>query len=247
MKKTRYILFLCYLLFSSCSQINLFEDSGPETEAFYEVNSFNKIELEGIFNVNLIQNDIYSITIKGGENILDKFSFTDQDNTLTLKHNYSNWLHNLDIPELEIHCSTLNQIQFNSSSNLQSVGTLTGDKLKVLVTEEADIVELDLELDYSYLRFNCRGSSSGKHILKGICPNTSFTLNSSNNVLANELESENVEIGHNGLGDAYIWATDSLGVIFYSSGNVYYRGNPFITEKRVQINNQKATGQVLPN
>ena len=229
----------------SCTHVNPFEDNGSETEASYEVNSFKNITIEGIFNITIVQDNTYSILFKGGENIFEKFSFSDLENVLTLKHDYSNWLRNLDIPEVEIHCSSLDQIQFNSSSNLRSVGTLTGDKLLILVTEEADIVELNLDLDYQQLRFNSKGSSSGKHILKGKCAISSFTLNSSNNVHANELKSEKVEIGHNGLGNAYIWATDSLSVTFYNSGNVYYRGSPFITVKRVQINNQKAIGQVL--
>ena len=244
--KLHYNIWLIFFLFiSSCSHISPFEGSGSETEATYEIKPFNAIQLEGIFNIVLIQDDTYSIHFKGGENILNKFSFSDHENILILKHDYSNWMHNLEIPMLEIHCSKLDQIQFHNSSKLKTTGTISGDKLLITITEEADIVEVNMNLDLQELRFDSKGSSSGKHLFKGNCPKVSYTLNSSNNVLAQELKSKKIKIGHNGLGDANVWATDSLSVTFYNSGNVYYRGSPFITVKRVQINNQKATGQVL--
>ncbi|MCY1633223.1 GIN domain-containing protein [Marinifilum sp. D737] len=245
MKISHYLLFLFYLLVSSCSFINPFEDSGTETDVLFETKTFNTIVLEGIFSVTIIQDNSHSIYFKGGENILDKFSFTDQENTLILRHSYSNWLHNLEIPILEIHCSKLNEIKFHTSCNLHSKGTLSGDKLAIYLTEEADIVEMNLNLNFETFNFDSRGSSSGKHTFKGICNNAHFTLNSSNNILANKLETDKMRIGHNGLGNAHIWVNDSLNVTFYNSGNVYYKGSPHITVYRVQVNNQKASGQVL--
>ncbi|PXY01439.1 hypothetical protein DF185_08110 [Marinifilum breve] len=246
MKIIHYLLILFYLLNSSCSFINPLEDSGTETDVLFETKTFNTIVLEGIFSITIIQDDSHSIYFKGGENILDKFSFTDQENTLTIKHDYSNWLHNLEIPKLEIHCSELKEIKFQTSCNLQTEGTLSGDKMAIFLTEEADIVEMNLNLKFDTFSFDSRGSSSGKHTFKGICNNANFTLNSSNNIFANELETDKMRIGHNGLGNAHIWVNDSLNVTFYNSGNVYYKGNPYITVNRVQVNNQKASGQVLP-
>jgi len=246
MKIIHYLLILFYLLNSSCSFINPLEDSGTETDVLFETKTFNTIVLEGIFSITIIQDDSHSIYFKGGENILDKFSFADQENTLTIKHDYSNWLHNLEIPILEIHCSELKEIKFQTSCNLQTEGTLSGDQLAIFLTEEADIVEMNLNLKFETFSFDSRGSSSGKHTFRGICNNANFTLNSSNNIFANELETDKMRIGHNGLGNAHIWVNDSLNVTFYNSGNVYYKGNPHITVNRVQVNNQKASGQVLP-
>jgi hypothetical protein len=225
--------------------IDPFEDSGRETVANYETDAFTHLVVDGIFNITIIQNSQHKLKFIGGENILDRFSYKAQNGKLIVKHDYNNWLHNLDIPILEIHVNELNEIRFNSSTTLKSQQKIKGNKLSIFVTEEADIVELSLDLNYQQLDFDSRGSSSGKHIFSGYCPKAHFTLNSSNNVFASKLEAENVSIGHNGLGDARVWAKKTLGVRFYNSGDVFYKGKPKISVERIKINNQKATGKVI--
>lgn len=245
MKSLNSILLIVCLLFSACSAIDPFEDSGKETEAIYETNAFTHLIVNGIFDITITQSSQHKLKFTGGKNILDRFSYKEQDGKLIVNHDYDNWLHNLDIPILEIHVKELSEIRFNNSSKLKSQQTITGNELSIYVTEEADIVELNMNLDYQQLVFDSRGSSSGKHIFSGICPKAHFTLNSSNNVHASNLEAENVSIGHNGLGDARVWAKKTLHVRFFNSGDVYYKGSPEISVERIKVNNQKATGKVI--
>ncbi|NOU59489.1 head GIN domain-containing protein [Marinifilum caeruleilacunae] len=241
-----FIIILLYTNMLSCSFLNPTEDSGEYMEKTIELQPFNAIELNGIFHVVLINNSTHFITFKGGDNVYAAFSYSNNNLILQLEHDYSNWFHNLDIPTIEIYAPEIFSIHTLTSCNISNRGTLKGNKFNILISEETHVAEINLSIDCSELRFHSKGTPGCKITLQGKSDLAEYTLNGSTNIYASELESQNSRIGQNSLSDAHIWATDSLEVTFYNSGNVYYKGNPHIKVNRVQINNQKASGQVLP-
>ena len=122
---------------------------------------------------------------------------------------------------------------------------INGEHLYVDITTEAELVEMDLQLNCQSLKFHSHGSVSGGFTFSGTCDIANYTLNGVTNILATDLKSQEVSIGQNGIGDAHVWVENMLNVTIYNSGNIYYKGNPEITIERIQVNNQNATGQVL--
>jgi len=246
MQEFKYITLIVIIILSSCSILDPSEDAGDYMEARIYMEAFSTIKIEGIFNLELIPDSVHYIFYKGGDNIYDLFEYKINESTLSINHTYSNWLHNLDIPTIEIHLKDLEQIFLKNSCNLISSKPFTGNQLYIQVLETADVIELEMDLNYQSLRFHAKGSSSGKYLLSGNCPEVNYTFNGSTNMYATDLISRKVSIGQNSVSNAHISVSDTLLVTFYNSGDIYYSGNPIIQINRVQINNQSPSGKVIP-
>lgn len=242
-----YICILCLFIFASCNFINPFRDEGKNIETIIELDEFTHIEINNIFNIEIVEDSDTYIIYKGGERIFDKMKYSSLSGELILDHNFMNWTNRLDVPALEIHMPKLERIDMHSSGTIKSMNQLSGETLFVDVHEASDAYEIILDINYNKLNFHSQGSIGGTFKVSGLCPSTGYTLNGSTNVKATELISTTANVVQNSLGDAYIYTTDKLTAIFYKSGDIYYTGNPEIIEtKYVQINNQDASGKLIP-
>lgn len=244
MKNFAYILSL--IILCSCNFINPFYDEGSYIETSIEIDNFTQIEIHNIFNIEIIEDTESYILYKGGETILDEMSYSSLSGILRLDHSFMNWTKNFKMPTLEIHMPLLEGIDLYAPGNISSLNQLSGDSIFISIHKEADIYEIDLNINYDHLNFHSQGSTGGTFAVSGTCPNTIYTLNGSTNIQTSELISKEVNVIHNSLGNGHIYAENKLTVTFYKSGDLYYKGNPSEIEvKYVQINNQDASGQLI--
>lgn len=242
----RFSFILCISVLYSCSFIDPLNNKGKNIETVIEVDNFTRIEPHNIFNIEIVEDSESYILYKGGDNILDKMTYSSLSGILKLDHSFINWSKNFKIPTLEIHMPLLEGIDLYASGTIKSLNQLTGDNLIVNIHESSNTYEIDLNINYNHMKFHSRGSVGGTFAVEGICPTSAYTLNGSTNIQASNLVSKEVSIGHNSLGNAHIYVEDELTVTFYKSGNVYYKGNPEnINVKYIQINNQRASGKLI--
>ncbi|PXY01437.1 hypothetical protein DF185_08100 [Marinifilum breve] len=164
---------------------------------------------------------------------------------MTIDHSYNNKARNFDLITAEVHLKEVTKITCSAPANISSIDKLSGNHLDIIVYSESQLVETHLNLEYDSMKFHSFGSATGEFKFFGICPNTNYTLNGVINIKAGDLQSNNISLAQNGIGEAHVWAKDKLNVTIYSSGNIYYKGTPEISVKRIQVNNQNPTGEVL--
>ncbi|MBL4561840.1 MAG: DUF2807 domain-containing protein, partial [Labilibaculum sp.] len=157
-----------------------------------------------------------------------------------------NNLKNFDLIEVEIHLKEFKIITADAPAYYSSIGELSGNRLDIDVTSESELVEMKLDLNYDILDFHSFGTVTGGYELTGLCPTANYVLNGIINIKASELQSTNVNLAQNGIGEAHVWVKNELKVTIYSSGDMYYKGDPVVTINRVQVNNQSPTAKVIP-
>ncbi|MFA9370262.1 MAG: GIN domain-containing protein [Labilibaculum antarcticum] len=240
------ILSLTLLIFCSCSQLNLFEEEGDYTETRFEFTAITQIKNLNTFTIEIVQDDEEYLLLKGGENVLKEATISFSDQEIILDHQYQNWTRNYDLITAEIHLKDLQTITIDSPAEISSNGTLNGDNLYIDITADAELVEMNLNLDYTSMTFHSHGSVSGGYEFAGICPLANYTLNGITNIKSSSLKSQTISLGQNGIGEAHVWAEEKLNVTIYNIGNIYYKGNPEVKITKVQVNNQSPTAKVLP-
>ena len=245
MKKHTFYFILAVISFlsSSCSNFLLGEDE--RLNRTIEISDINKIQIESIFDIELIQDEKEYIIATGSQTQLNKLKIHSKENTIILRHNFKSIITN-DAPiKLKIHLKDINTILAQSPSNITSKTNLTNN-LNILVLESAELVEMNLNLNCQKLSFHVKGPVSGRYQFKGECTEASYVLNGTTNIEATDFKTQNTNIAQNGIGEAHIFAEQKIMATIYSFGNIYYKGNPEIIIKRIQINNQSPIAKLIP-
>lgn len=240
------ILVLILLTLTSCESFNLFENDGEYMEKRIDLPGISSIENLNTFKITLIEDDEEFLLLKGGENIISKVSVIQNDQNLTIDHSHKNNLKSFDLIEVEIHLKEFKLITADAPAYYSSEGELSGNRLDIDVTSESELVEMKLDLNYDILDFHSFGTVAGGYEFTGVCPTANYVLNGIINIKASELQSTNVNLAQNGIGEAHVWVENELKVTIYSSGDMYYKGNPVVTINRIQVNNQSPTAKVIP-
>jgi len=241
------ILLGALIVLSSCSDLILWEKDDDRISQELEISNFNQINIENLFDIELIQDSLEYIIVTASQGQLDELRVQNESEILSLKHNYSSLTQNLDRIKLEIHLKTIKTIKIKAPANIISRGALTLNQLSIDIDAKAELVEMDLELSCNKLLFHSFGSAIGGYKFWGECANASYILNGVTNIMASNFKSQNINIAQNGIGEAHINAKDKITATIYNSGNIYYKGNPKIIEiQRIQINNQKPTSKLIP-
>ncbi|WP_372751228.1 GIN domain-containing protein [Labilibaculum sp.] len=234
-----------FLGFTSCESLNPFEDEGEYTEQKVDLSGVTSIQNDNTFEITLIEDDEEYLLLKGGENKLAKVSIEIDDNQAVIDHSQDNNITNLDLIEAEFHLKNLQTISVNAPADFTSNEELSGNRLNINITSLSELVEMNLNLQYDSLYFHAYGSTAGGYEFSGSCPTASYVLNGIINIKASTLESNQVILAQNGTGEVHVWANTLLIANIYSSGDIYYTGNPEIVINRIQINNQSPTADVL--
>jgi|GEM_PF-3061149 len=170
------------------------------------------------------------ITVEAGKNLIDKVETRLDDTTLYLSDkNYNNWGRGYK-DHITIHISHphISKITFNGSALLESKDTLFYKKDESLTIQTGDATgSINLVVDASKLQINhwfgvadIAISGKARECLIGNTGRGRLSLE--------DLRVEHMHINNKSINDAYVNISKSLQGIIYSTGNIYYYGNPEI-------------------
>jgi len=239
------VIFISFVI-SSCSKILSKEDDNIRINKKIEISNITKIHAESLFHIELIQDNQEYILATGNQDQLDKLIIHTEGSTSFLSHDYKSLVQNNEPIHLEIHIKDITYIQINAPVNILGSELISTDKLSILVEGESELVEMGLNLNCQELSFHVKGNVSAKYQFRGECPKAKYVLNGTSNLIASDFKNQNIHITQNGIGEAFLYAEEKITANIYSSGNMYYKGNPEITIKRVKINNQSPTAKLAP-
>jgi hypothetical protein len=154
--KTRFIfLALLLVLCAQCTK-------EKKTEMVQlSISEFDTLTLNSVFDVYLIQGDSNHITLEGNPKILEKVRAEVTNNTLNVYNDFSGkWLHpsNNHI-KLTITTNGLTRINSGETCNIQTLNTLTGNEIGIVMTSKLNQATLDINCNsfYFWNNFPCGG------------------------------------------------------------------------------------------
>jgi len=191
--------------------------SGVEATEVRELQSFDTIELGGVFDltVHVDPNVEQKVEIRADDNIASEVLTKVSGDELEISIDH--WMVRPKLPiEVEVWLPELVEIDASGASDIEVFG-LHGDEFELEVSGAAEV-----ELNGAVDRFVLESSGASE-------------------VDAKHLEAKAVEIDLSGAGDASVFASDSLDVDISGAGDVRYFGEPATVTKDIS-----GAGEVEP-
>lgn len=116
------------------------------TSEVRSIASYDSLQIESAFTVELVQSNENHLEIIGAEKIVDKIDSRVENNTLIIKNKFKgNWMHpSKNKIKLKIHFKNLSKISLEESCNVTTTGTITSENLILVAKSKLNNVQLHL-------------------------------------------------------------------------------------------------------
>lgn len=217
------ILILFVLIFSLYSCISTVDGDGNVVTEERNVNTFNKIDISGHFEVFIKQGKQENVEIETDQNLLQLIETETKKNTLYIKSKEP--IGNAKSLKLYITVVKLEDIDISGAVELRSKGTIVSEELEIDISGAADV---DLDVEVEQLSMDMSGASETS--LKGKAKEFNIELSGASDLQAEKLKTQHTSIDISGAGNAKVFAKKTLNVEVSGAGSVQYKGNPKITK-----------------
>ena len=231
---------ICALLFTQCKKPGCFSDSGAVVTMQRPSPPFQQIDLQDNVNLVLTQDAVESIHVEAGEGLQGAIETKITDGVLTIKNTTDCQFLRSTSEKVTAYVAVKNLLRLNysGSGNITTTNTLLADG----ITFYSDIgagnmhISLDAKRTYAYLYGNntdmvFTGKSDSCYAYTG----QRGTIDFRNFVVKYQ------QIGYGSIRDGYVHATESLHVLQYFRGTLFYKGRPPMVKTEYF-----STGKVLP-
>lgn len=229
MKNALYLIPILFaFIFPSCD-IRTSEYKGESIEKEIDIKEFSSIDVEGAFEVVLIQGDKEGLIFQGNEDLINKIEVDQNDDQLSIFLN-SDKNKSLQKNELKIFITltTLDRLSFKGVGEIKNDGFLVLDKLEINGQGVGNI-ELNLDANEIITLLNFVGNMK----LTGSTEQLYLSNEGIGNIDAAELIAQNVEIISQGIGAVSVHCENELSLEVSGIGSVSYTGNPEVISEKV--------------
>lgn len=192
------------VLFSFLLSINLMGcmflgvyGSGVDLSENRNVDTFTKIEMDSVSDLNIVIGDTQSIKITADNNLIDLIETTVNNGTLNIT----------------------NKKQFNSLLGIK-IDIVVVDLDSVILDGVGDIVISNI----SGTDLKLENSGVGELTAKGTVTNLVAKLDGVGDLNLYELICDNINVSSDGVGDIEVYAIKSLSIYLNGVGSVYHKG-----------------------
>ena len=219
MKKIILPLIVILFLTSSCLNRRI-DGNGVITTEQRDVDQFNSVITDGVFNVYLSQGRTHEVQVETDENLQGIVKIRTVNN-----HLYVDLAENtkFESTKMNIYITspTYEKIDCDGVVNINSTGTIVTPNLKI---ENDGVGNINLDVICESLSINSDGV--GNTTLNGESENLTIRNSGVGDVDAYDHISMIVNIVNSGVGNSEVYVTEELDVTISGVGNVYYKGNP---------------------
>jgi len=212
---------------TSCGkESKCFKNTGVEME---EVRSttvdISSIYLNDNVDLRLVQSNISSISVIGGENLIPYIKTEIEGNSLTIKdENSCKFLRDYNKRiEVIVTSPRIAYISYEGNGNITSTNDITGTKLEIETFTGTGDIDLSLDIDEVVVKqhagpaaFNLKGKANSMYLFSA-----GFGWFSCENLWV-----DRTHVNSLGSGDMEVRSNLSLNIELRSLGNVTYYGNP---------------------
>ncbi len=223
--------------FSSALNRQVIQESGKMKTEQREVSGVERVSLEGIGDLTVIQGSTESLSVEADQNVLPYIEtvMRGRELVLRLKDGY-------DYPHADIHYTlkikSLNQVSISGAGNVTSEKLSVGDlDLSISGTGNMKIDDLQAQ------NLKATASGSGNYDLKGKVSSQNITISGVGNYTAGDMQSIDSSVTVSGSGNVTLWTTGKLDIHVAGFGNVNYYGQPVVTQSITGGGGVKSLGE----
>jgi hypothetical protein len=222
MSPLKWILFAVIGLsvaFVACDKVSCVEATKDRTEKTRKLEAFTSVDIDGTYDVTIVQDGLHEIDIATSENVQDLIQ-TEVGPEGKLKVTSSRCIEG-PRPQLRLHVTELFTFEMDGA------GTVGGDSLESsrLELKLSGATRLDMaNLQVDVLELNLNGA--GRADLTGSVRQATYTISGAGAVKAADVQAEEANVAINGAGKARVFASASADITINGAGNVQLGGNP---------------------
>ncbi len=233
--KNSILLLTClvFIPFYSHSQWNSREKikgNGHVISKNIQTSSYDKVLINGFFDVELLSGEEGKIVIKGEENIIDFIEFTVENNALKIATEKGKYI----VPssgkkvQITVPFESLNEVSLSGSGDINSKNKITSDNF---ICDLSGSGNINLTVEAKNMKASVSGS--GDLMLSGDSTNIQCKITGSGDLNAAKLKSNNAEVHVTGSGDCKVYCTANLEARVTGSGDITYFGDPAKKDTKV--------------
>ena len=204
MKKVLFMM-ISVLALTSCSigQMNVVDPSDNIVTKEYKLKPFEKIQMKGVGNVELIQSEEKSglVELTAPDNYVEFYKFESDGKKLTI--NFDKKLVNIQTKDVKIRVYTCDLIKLENSG----AANINMDRL------DTDIIEIT-------------NSGVGHIKIGGVADNVQLINSGVGSIDASKLKALNVKASVSGVGSIDCYASESIKGSVSGVGSLNYNGHP---------------------
>jgi hypothetical protein len=238
------ILFMGILI-SSCEDMwnHCVDGNGDRISETRQLESFERIQVSGDFDVQIDTGRESSAVVKVDENLLDLVATHVSGNKLIIETRNNHCLRPSRPIEVTVSTPAISEIYLEGSGNIACNGIRT-DELNIILEGSGQIDCYEIEA--TSVSVNLQGSGlintrvfvenlaallegSGEISMNGETVNSDLTITGSGHIKADQVISDVCYANISGSGQIDTRVNNVLDVTITGSGTVYYRGDPTVT------------------
>ncbi|HTL08738.1 MAG TPA: head GIN domain-containing protein [Chitinophagaceae bacterium] len=226
MNKYTALLFCALSVLSACryGHGKHVSGNGHKSSETRNISGFTGVETHGDINIIATVGN-YSVKVEAEQNLLSYIETVVEDGRLKVRIKDGIALYDFDGATVYVAAPMLNAFETHGSGNINGEQTFTAkDKINVGVYGSGDVV---LALDCPEVIAETHGSGNIK--LSGQTKDVNSSISGSGDIKAANLKAENVKATVHGSGNTEVFASETLNVEVFGSGDVHYQGEPKIS------------------
>jgi hypothetical protein len=240
-------IFVILIGLASCEYITEMNKTGDIVSKDIAWEGAEEIEIWAPIRLILVNSDSSYMHLSGMDFIIEGYRLYNQDGRLFIKHNKTEILQESKIANLYVYSPSFKRIDTNSPCKITTNGdTLDITSLSIVVNGKGLYTTGDFILKGDEFHLSVYGGvNKTHHNIAGQVNNAYYHLEGGCDIIADKLQSKSCEVTQKAYGDIYLCAEEKLLVRVYSTGNVYFKGDPEIDFEQVKNNMMKASGKLI--
>lgn len=219
------LLLLVTALVAGCG-VGLVVGSGNIVSEERAISGVEGVALSFVGDLQVTQGDEEKLVITGDDNVLPLITTEVRDGVLNIGGRST-----LGIPmtadvRYDLTVRDLNSLRMSGAGNAEMDGLETGD-LTVDISGAGNLSIRNLQAD----RVTAEMSGLGNLELDGKADRVAVNMSGAGNYDGGDLETGSADVSLSGLGNATVWATESLNASVSGAGNIEYYGDPDVNSR----------------
>lgn len=219
-----FIILLCIGIHFICTSCGKGDDEVMVQK--FDLPAFDSLVLDAVFDVEIVEDEHFSLQITGTEEVIQDLTYTVQNNKLTITNSNSKlWTHPKNNPPiLLISGNGLTQIRVTETCNIKTLNTITTPSFGILLGGKLNIADLTLDCkNFYYWNISPVG---GRLTLKGKTDNLAIYNGALMEVDANEFPCDVATVYNGSKSDVHVFVRQRLDYSIAGTGNIYLSGHP---------------------
>lgn len=239
-------LLLSVITLGSCSYILDIKRSGEIKKTETPWNGASSIEVWAPCKLVLVNSENPFMEVEGMDFIVDGYDFIQSDDKLVIEHKNTNWLQEEKIANITLGASDFKRVTFNSPGKITTRDTLSITQLQIVVNGKGIYTTSHLILKGDNFSLSVYGGvNKSSHHLSGELRNAQYNMEGGTDIDALELKTKKVSVIQKSYGNIFLNATEKLTGKIYSTGNIYYSGDPNVEVEIVKNSVMQASGKTI--